>query len=556
MAAASSGTTATPPSAGRWLFGPLPDLLLGCGVGYFLSVPVLLWLTQNGTLTAWPVSAAALLGLLVSGPHYGATLLRVYEQRDDRRRYAVFTVWLTLVLFVAFAVAVHVHWLGSLLLTAYVTWSPWHFAGQNYGLSVMFLRRRKVPLPLLAKRLLYASFLLSFVISFLVIHGKGALLRFATVPQDADAAYQVLPLGIPKGVLDGLLPAVFVVYLGVLAVAVVLLLRRSTLRELAPSLLLVATQALWFIVPSLLLLWHGGMGDGLPFAAIWISTAHAAQYLWVTAYYARQAAPHSGLGGWLGRCLLAGSAVTAFPALLFAPNLLGGVPWDTGLGVLLFSVANLHHFVLDGAIWKLRDGRVARLLVQDVSTGPPGPDAAPARSWARPVLATAGAIALAVTVVDAWEREVGINRADGDLLRVKTATERLAWIGRDSPSLHTQMGRILSRRGREEAAERAFERSLAMYPTSAAWLQLGAHHERTGDWEAAARAYEQALELQPGLLQALFRGGVSWLEVGDAQRAHTLLERAARLAPHQRRVQAELRRASAALQLAADDSTS
>jgi len=134
MAAASSGTTATPPSAGRWLFGPLPDLLLGCGVGYFLSVPLLLWLTQNGTLTAWPVSAAALLALLVSGPHYGATLLRVYEQRDDRRRYAVFTVWLTLVLFAAFAVAVHVHWLGSLLLTAYVTWSPWHFAGQNYGL--------------------------------------------------------------------------------------------------------------------------------------------------------------------------------------------------------------------------------------------------------------------------------------------------------------------------------------------------------------------------------------------------------------------------------------
>ena len=32
--------------------------------------------------------------------------------------------------------------------------------------------------------------------------------------------------------------------------------------------------------------------------------------------------------------------------------------------LLVASVVNLHHFVLDGAIWKLRDGRVARVLLR------------------------------------------------------------------------------------------------------------------------------------------------------------------------------------------------
>jgi hypothetical protein len=41
---------------------------------------------------------------------------------------------------------------------------------------------------------------------------------------------------------------------------------------------------------------------------------------------------------------------------------LSPVPFDTGLLLLVNAAVNLHHFVLDGAIWKLRDGTVARIL--------------------------------------------------------------------------------------------------------------------------------------------------------------------------------------------------
>ena len=52
------------------------------------------------------------------------------------------------------------------------------------------------------------------------------------------------------------------------------------------------------------------------------------------------------------------------PALVFAPQVLGGLPYDLGLGLMVASAVNLHHFVLDGAIWKLRNTRVAGVLLR------------------------------------------------------------------------------------------------------------------------------------------------------------------------------------------------
>jgi hypothetical protein len=40
--------------------------------------------------------------MFMSGPHYGATLLRVYEERRDRRAYAIFSLWATAVIAAAF----------------------------------------------------------------------------------------------------------------------------------------------------------------------------------------------------------------------------------------------------------------------------------------------------------------------------------------------------------------------------------------------------------------------------------------------------------------------
>jgi hypothetical protein len=75
--------TAAPP-AGRWLFGPAPDLLLGCGLLY-VFIFALYALGGEGIRASEAPYLFPLLVLLFSTPHYGATLLRVYEQRSSRR---------------------------------------------------------------------------------------------------------------------------------------------------------------------------------------------------------------------------------------------------------------------------------------------------------------------------------------------------------------------------------------------------------------------------------------------------------------------------------------
>jgi hypothetical protein len=164
-----SAATDTDPNTARWLFGPVPDLLLGCGVGYALVLGFLCVFGPEVRANMAP-GLLPFLTVLIGAPHYGATLLRVYERREDRRAYAFFSVWATAALAALFVASTRSVWLGSLVLTVYITWSPWHYTGQNYGLAVMFLRRRGVPLDGLTGRCVPAWFGLSYAVTFLAVH--------------------------------------------------------------------------------------------------------------------------------------------------------------------------------------------------------------------------------------------------------------------------------------------------------------------------------------------------------------------------------------------------
>ena len=92
---------AAPAAQGAWLFGPGLDLLLGCGLLYVLLV-VPISLAGDAFVTGKPTYLLSLGVVLLSASHYGATLVRVYERREDRRAYVLFTVYATLLLLAAF----------------------------------------------------------------------------------------------------------------------------------------------------------------------------------------------------------------------------------------------------------------------------------------------------------------------------------------------------------------------------------------------------------------------------------------------------------------------
>jgi hypothetical protein len=308
--------------------------------------------------------------------------------------------------------------------------------------------------------------------------------------------------------------------------------------------LLVATQATWFSVPALLSARLQGGGEYLAFATVWLSVAHSIQYLWVTSYYARRSNPSEHLPRYFVKTLLAGALITTLPALLLAPRALAAPPYDMGLALLVFSVVNIHHFVLDGAIWKLRDGRVARVLLRSAQSGEasPGGIGPERRPWAAALVWTAGAAALVVALVGIWSKaEYRQALAKQDLPRLESSVRRLAWIGRDNWLMHLNLGRqLVALRGDRSAGQAEVERSIALRPSAEGWTTLGWLHATDGEWEAAIGAYESALSLDPNHREALLYSSAALLYLGRPERAREALARAAALAPEDRRVRRAL----------------
>src|SRR6185369_15409006 len=134
---------------------------------------------------------------------------------------------------------------------------------------------------------------------------------------------------------------------------------------MVPPLMLFSTQAIWFLVPALLSALPDIRLQQSRYSIGVLALAHSAQYLWITSYYAKREALTEGAKRWR-------------PLVYFAVLIVGGIalfipgPWvasyffhyDFTTSFLIFTaLVNLHHFILDGAIWKLRDGRIAALLL-------------------------------------------------------------------------------------------------------------------------------------------------------------------------------------------------
>src|SRR5882762_8743651 len=341
---AASGSTA-------WIYGPWLDLIVGCGAW---SAPLLLlpYFALPSSARSWAVAFYA-LALFFNYPHYMATIYRAYHRSEDFQKYRIFTVHLTLL--VALALVVSHFWYRALplIFTLYLTWSPWHYSGQNYGIFMLFARRAGAQPGNRERRALHSAFLLSYAILFLNFH---------TGPS-ADPLF--ISLNVPAGVSSPLQIALGIAFLGCSAYGLSRLVGQTGWRGLLPSLTLFSTQFVWFLLPTVLSLGEGFHVPQSRYSTGVLAVMHSAQYLWITSYYARREANAEGRQNWRPFAYFA--VLVAGGIALFIPG-----PWissqvfhsDFTRSFLIFTaLVNIHHFILDGAIWKLRDGRIANLLL-------------------------------------------------------------------------------------------------------------------------------------------------------------------------------------------------
>lgn len=504
------------------------DALLGYGVLYLVTIPFVLWLSAQYELATWPIWFATTVALLISVPHYGATYLRVYEKRHDRRRYAVFAVWITLLLIACFVASLYSVRLGSAFLTIYVYWSPWHFAGQNFGVAMMSLRRGGVPVDPLGRRLLHTAFLLGYLLAVLALSRLGS--SFQSVVGTGDGrVYEFYRLGIPEGVATTLLwilvPAYFLAVVG----AIARLSRGGHIRAVVPAITLLITHSFWYALPAVLT-------EQIPllYAGVWISALHSLQYLWITSYYSKQTDGGS-IPRFLLKCLLIGSAINVVPALLFAPGLLGPLaPLALQAGIVSFSILNIHHFILDGAVWKLRDGRVAQALLGAPEETSGDDESGDTRSWIRPTLYVVGTLALLMPVYITVEVARAASSQSWEV--VESASARLAFSGNEHADVYFVLGQHRAIGDDPDGAETAYRRALEIEPTHfgvtyrLAALLLRDRNTRSEALELAQRAATQSGYSDPASMLVLGRAN---LATGHEASARSAIELAIKLASQQ-----------------------
>ena len=509
--------TAAPPPSGRWLWGPAADLLLGCGVLY--AFVFLVMLTVGPSIrTHQAAFLFPLLILLVSTPHYGATLVRVYEHGSERRSYKLFSTWLSLGILALFIYGIFSPLLASILVTVLFTWSPYHYTGQNYGIAMLFLRRRGVPISSKAQWALWLSFMFSYGLIFIGLNVAGQ--QPTTTPRGYTAtAIEFMSLNIPMWTFGPMLAA----YVASLVATAVLFLRAASPRDLAPAAMLILSQGLWFSLPLAVIHWNLPAGEVLSlqyraYYFIWIGLAHGIQYLWITSYYANASDRWHGVLPYWGKTLLAGTAVWTLPVVVAAPFAMGlttesqygTLTYDSGIALLVAACVNIHHFMLDGVIWKLRRLKIASVLIRDESATEPQTPSPTGHNWIRPLVWSFAAAALSIAVFVFWNQSVAYPSSitKQDWQRAGAALDRLAVFGYDSHTQRLRVGQGERAAGRPESSLRHFQVASQMNPRSveARTSMANVLHE-LGKIDASIEYYLEALAIQPDFVDAHYNLG-------------------------------------------------
>lgn len=335
-----------------WVYYPGVDLIIGCGAW---SAPLLI--LASPFINSAPQNLAMvfyLLSIFCNYPHYMATIYRAYRTKEDFLKYKFFTLYLTVFLLLLGITAHYSHSIFAIIFTVFLTWSPWHYMGQNFGLFMMFVRRSGIEISKIDRTAIYLAFLASYLMLFVGFH----------TGQSTDP--YVLSLGIPETIGKSAKVTSLAMFLLTGTYGLISLLNKLGLKAMFAPLVLFSTEFLWFVLPTILQLI--GSLDYVPqarYSTGVLAIMHSLQYLWITSYYRKREVTSATINNWQLFPYLAILIIGGIALFIPGPWLVSHIfNYDFGTSFLIFTaLINIHHFLLDGAIWKLRDSSIAELLI-------------------------------------------------------------------------------------------------------------------------------------------------------------------------------------------------
>jgi hypothetical protein len=324
-------------------------------------------LFSDGQLTGTVVSLAFYLSWVCNWPHFSATNYRLYHSRENIMQYPITALvipWVILAGTVGSFLAPSV--VAPYFVKLFLIWSPYHFSGQSVGISLIYARRAGF---FVGKweRFGLSSFIFG---TFLVMTARGEV----GLGNNQFWGVTFPKMGIPEWV-----PTLFEVWMyggGILFLALAIRWCWKERRLLPPIILLPAgAQYVWFV-----------LGGRIEAYNHFVPFFHSLQYLLIawsmqlkekmdlrhiepsTTYVVKESVRWGTLNVMGGIVLF-----------LAIPHLLGGdlrpyvnITYDTGIALplamgVILSAVQIHHFFVDGVIWKLKRKSVSSPLMVNIA---------------------------------------------------------------------------------------------------------------------------------------------------------------------------------------------
>lgn len=338
---------------GKSFVHPAFDLLL---IGGGLSLIVAGANAVGVTRALLPIDALSgsfpfvLLGVNLA--HFAASTVRLYSKRGASEELPFVSLGLPVVtLAVLLGAIAFAENLGTHLTNLYLTWSPYHYAAQSYGLAMMYAYRSGSALNDRDRLLLRATCLAPFLYAFF----KGP-----TVGIEWLMPASLLESPVVAPVRAGLVQALAIAALGT---PPLLLWRSIRLGQSLPliSVLTMVANACWWITPQYL--------D----AVVWVPIFHGLQYLAIVSiFHVRERLREPGNArGWVYHSAWFYGACVLLAYLLFNVWPYAFVAMGFGMGesvLLVIAIINIHHFIVDAYIWRLRRDPNYRVVTDTPST--------------------------------------------------------------------------------------------------------------------------------------------------------------------------------------------
>jgi hypothetical protein len=336
--------------AGRTFVHPAFDYLL-IGGGASLIVAALAYLRHGQPLI--DIKMLPVLILFSNSAHFASSTVRLYTKPNSFKTLPFVTMLLPVVMLALLTVCITwARQCGPHLQALYLTWSPYHYAAQAYGLAVMYAFRSGCSLEKTDKRWLWWASMLPFF--YVLVYGREGGLHWLLqtfVAAEGMAYYWWSPL------LESISTVVAQVAFLLPGIVFYRIARRTGRSLPLISMLTIVTNGIWwYLLPTLN-------------AFAWATVFHGVQYLAIVMIFhlrdqMGRADNRHGAAYHVAWFYLVSLALGygLFQCLPYAYRSFGFGLFESYL--MVSAAINIHHFIVDAYIWRLGGSDSNRRIVE------------------------------------------------------------------------------------------------------------------------------------------------------------------------------------------------